>query len=344
MEIRFNNISRHFGAISAIKDFSLIIPPQKLVVVVGPSGSGKSTLLALLTGLLAPSEGEIYIDEKLASSRQRILIPPRKRQIGMVFQTLALWPHMTVKKNLQFVLKGKCPKKEITNRINEILTLTDIKHYVDTYPAHLSGGEQQRVALARALVIKPRILLFDEPLSNLDKHLVKKLLPLIRKFHHEFATTTIYVTHDQSEALNLADLVAVVQNGRLIQVNTPKTIYQQPTNKFVASFIGEATLLEGELLKPDLVKTSLGEFKCIINEAISDKKICVLIRPENLQPHPQGNIKGKITAIEFKGENWFATITTADNIPLYATLYTEPQINTSISLSIINPVWIIPDR
>jgi len=344
MEIRFNNLSRSFGAITALRDLSLTIPSDKLVAFLGPSGSGKSTLLSLLTGLLAPDKGEIYIDNQLASGPGKIIIQPRQRNIGMVFQTLALWPHMTVRQNLEFALKGKCPKQEMAGQIDKLLALTDLAGYADTYPPNLSGGEQQRVALVRALIVRPSIFLLDEPLSSLDRHLASKLLPLIRKFHEDFKTTTIYVTHDQSEALSIADLVAVIDNGRLSQFDTPSKIYNQPTNKFVASFIGDATLVKGELLKPDTIRTGLGEFKCMVNQNITGKDVWAVIRPENLQMTPQGNIKGTVTAVQFKGENYLTAVTTASGIALNVTSPSALELNQSVSLSLSKPLWVISEE
>jgi iron(III) transport system ATP-binding protein len=342
MEIRFNNLARSFGTITAVRDFSLAIPAHKLVAFLGPSGSGKSTLLSLLTGLLAPDKGEIYINNQLASGPGKIIIQPRQRNIGMVFQTLALWPHMTVRQNLEFALKGKCPKTEMAGQIDKLLALTDLTGYADTYPPNLSGGEQQRVALVRALIVRPSIFLLDEPLSSLDRHLASKLLPLIRKFHEDFKTTTIYVTHDQSEALSIADLVAVINNGRLSQFNTPSKIYNQPANRFVASFIGDATLIKGELVRPDTIRTGLGELRCQSNPTITGKDVWAIIRPENAQLSPQGNIKGVISAVQFKGENYLVSITTASGIGLNVTSTSTLKLNESVTLTLINPVWVIP--
>ena len=342
MEIRFNIISRSFGAITALRDLSLTIPSDKLVAFLGPSGSGKSTLLALLTGLLAPDKGEIYIGNQLASGSGKIIIQPRQRNIGMVFQTLALWPHMTVRQNLEFVLKGKCLKSEMDGQIDQLLALTDLAGYAATYPPNLSGGEQQRVALVRALIVKPGIFLLDEPLSSLDRNLASKLLPLIRKFHEDFKTTTVYVTHDQSEALSIADLVAVIDNGRLSQFDTPSKIYNQPANRFVASFIGDATLIKGELIAPGTVRTGLGELRCQTNPTITGKDVWAIIRPENAQLSPQGNIKGVVSAVQFKGENYLVSLTTASGIELNVTLPSALELKQSVSLSLANPVWLIP--
>lgn len=340
MEIRLNNISHRFGHITAVKDFSLTIPENKLVVLLGPSGSGKSTILSLINGLLPPDQGEIYLGGKPASASRQIIIPPQHRQIGMVFQTLALWPHMTVRGNLEFVLKGKCHRDEMSGRIDKLLELTGLKDYANTYPPYLSGGEQQRLALARALVINPMILLLDEPLSALDRNLSRKLCAEIKTFHKQFATTTLYVTHDQSEALTMADLVAVMQSGRLIQTDTPLAIYQRPANKFVASFIGEGTLIEGELSKPDLVRTPLGEMKCPVNPAISHKEVLVLIRPENIRLNPSGRIRAKIISSEFAGDRWFIRVTTAQNYAL--PLWSDTARPESEAFLDIHQPWIIP--
>lgn len=340
MEIKLNNVTHRFGKITAVRDFSITIPENKLVVLLGPSGSGKSTILSLINGLLPPDEGEIYLGGKLSSTSRKIIIPPQYRQIGMVFQTLALWPHMTVRGNLEFVLKGKCPRDEMSGRIDKLLELTGLKDYAHTYPPYLSGGEQQRLALARALVINPRILLLDEPLSSLDRNLSRKLCAEIKTFHQQFSTTTLYVTHDQSEALMMADLVAVIEGGRLIQADTPEALYQRPVNKFVASFIGEGTLIEGELTKPDLVKTPLGEIPCLVNSAITDRKVKVLLRPENLRLNPAGHIKGKIISSEFTGDRWFIRVATTQKYTL-AIWSDTARPEGEVFLDIHQP-WIIP--
>ncbi|MFA5795050.1 MAG: ABC transporter ATP-binding protein [Candidatus Brocadiia bacterium] len=344
MEIRFKNVSVSFGNIGAISDLSFTAPAGKLLAVLGPSGSGKSTLLMLLTGLLAPDNGEISIGEQIVSSGNKILVAPRQRQVGMVFQTLALWPHMTVRQNIEFALKGKHPKDEITARVSEILSLTGLSDYAKTYPSNLSGGERQRVALARALVAKPEIFLLDEPLSSLDRHLSKKLLPLIREYHEKFHTTTIYVTHDQSEALNIADFVMVIKNGRMMQFDTPENIYHKPVNRFVASFMGDVNLLESKFASPDSVKTNIGEISCAPNDKLSGRNTIAVIRPENLTINNNGNIKGRVIACEFKGDNWLAEIDAGGNAPLLARFPDKPQAGAAVSLSINKPVWIIENN
>ncbi len=317
--------------------------------LVGPSGSGKSTLLLLLTGLLAPDEGEISINGKLVSAADKIIVPPHQRQIGMVFQTLALWPHMTIRKNLTFALKEHCTVSEQHSRIDFILRQMDIAQYENAYPAFISGGECQRVALARALILKPRIFLVDEPLSNLDQNLAEKLLYQIRKSHEDFGTTTIYVTHNQSEALAIADIVAVMNKGKIIQVAPPQEIYERPINKFVASFIAPpSNLIEGELLETHQVKIPWGVFTCHSDEANPlsqrNKKVMALIRPEYLVPGPNGPIKGKIIETSFRGAYWVITLLTENNFRLYYYAQSRfSEIGKIITLTINQPLWIIPE-
>ncbi|MBI4712724.1 MAG: ABC transporter ATP-binding protein [Planctomycetes bacterium] len=231
MEIKFNQISKHYGSTVVLDNLSFTVNAGELVCFLGPSGCGKTTLLMLLTGLIAPDIGEIYLDGRLVSD-SKVLLPPKERRIGMVFQTLALWPHMTVKENLGFVLgSGKDD-----NLISEYLKMMNIDRYADRYPSQISEGERQRLALVRALIIKPRILLMDEPMSNLDRPLKLKLIAEVKRLHKEFGTTTICVTHDQEEAQLLADRIAVMKQGRIIQMDTFENIRNRPADEFVESF------------------------------------------------------------------------------------------------------------
>ncbi|MBI5360353.1 MAG: ABC transporter ATP-binding protein [Planctomycetes bacterium] len=244
MEIEFKRVSKRFGAISAVKDLNIKTPPRKLTALLGPSGSGKSTVLSLIAGLTTPDEGEIWMNGRIVSGPGRIIVPPEKREIGMVFQTLALWPHMTAKDNIRFVLKGRCTKEEADRKADEILAMADIGRYAGTFPGAMSGGERQRLALARALVARPKFLLLDEPLINLDRYLVKKLIGEIKAFHEKFETTTVYVTHDYTEAAALADGIAIIRDGKLVQAGTFAEIIAHPADSFVSDFINDSRLNE----------------------------------------------------------------------------------------------------
>lgn len=237
MEIEFKHVSKRFGAINAVKDFNALFKARKLTALLGPSGSGKSTLLSLIAGLDAPDEGEIWMNGRVVSKARKVIVPPGKREIGMVFQSLALWPHMTAKENIKFVLKGRCNSREMGTKADEILGMADIGRYADSYPGNLSAGERQRLALARALVSRPKFLLLDEPLINLDRYLVKKLVKEIRSFHEKFETTTVYVTHDYTEALGLADEIIIIRNGKLVQAGTLTEIREHPADGFVTDFM-----------------------------------------------------------------------------------------------------------
>lgn len=234
MGISFRNVSKHFGKTQIIKDFSLDVAPGEFIVVVGPSGSGKSTTLRLLAGLEKPSAGSIFhknlrIDHML----------PNQRNVGMVFQNYALYPHMTVRQNLTFGLESqKTAKKEIQARVVEIAEILEITALLKKKPRELSGGQKQRVALGRALIRRPEIFLMDEPLSNLDAQLREKMRAEIRHLHNTMHVTTLYVTHDQTEAMTMADRIVVLRDGKIEQIGSPMDIYQRPETLFVASFFG----------------------------------------------------------------------------------------------------------
>src|SRR4030042_6724661 len=242
MNIQLKDIVKRFGPLEAVSHLSLNIHDGELFTLLGPSGCGKTTLLRLIGGFHKPDGGEIYFDGKPVSS-----LPPYERNIGMVFQNYALWPHMTISKNITYGLKlKKLPKPEIAGKVLHVLKLVNLIGLENRYPGQLSGGQQQRVALARALVLTPDALLLDEPLSNLDAKIRIQGRAEIRKLQKDLAITTVYVTHDQEEALTLSDRIAVIDHGRLQQVGTPWDLYERPANAFVADFIGVKNLLPGQ--------------------------------------------------------------------------------------------------
>jgi multiple sugar transport system ATP-binding protein len=233
------------GGVKAIQNANLFIEDREFVVLVGPSGCGKSTLLRMIAGLEEITSGEIYIDGKLVNT-----IAPKNRDIAMVFQNYALYPHMTVYDNMAFGLKlRKFPKDEIRQRVSEAAKILDIMNFLQRKPKALSGGQRQRVALGRAIVRKPKVFLFDEPLSNLDAKLRVQMRIEINRLHHKLQTTMVYVTHDQVEAMTMGDKIVVLKDGIIQQVDSPLNLYNQPTNKFVAGFIGSPAMnfIEGEL-------------------------------------------------------------------------------------------------
>jgi iron(III) transport system ATP-binding protein len=252
--IRISNLQRRYGETAALSGIDLTIEHGELVALLGPSGCGKTTTLHLLAGFARPDDGEIWSDERLISS-VRGIVPPERRNVGMVFQGYALWPHLSVEQNVAFGLElRRLARTEVKREVDWALALVDLRGFEHRYPHELSGGQQQRVALARAIVVRPDTLLLDEPLSNLDANLREQMRFEIRRVHDETGITMVYVTHDQAEAMVIADRVVVMNVGRIEQIGTPREIYECPSSKFVASFIGNANCLPGTLVQPDVVR------------------------------------------------------------------------------------------
>src|SRR5213595_1081001 len=243
--VDMRGLTKRFGALAVVDDVSLRIDHGQLVCLLGPSGCGKTTTLRLLAGFLEPSDGEISVGDRLVSSKTRTL-PPEQRNMSMIFQSYALWPHMTVAENIVYGLRlRKMDRDTIAKKLAAILATTKLEALAQRYPGELSGGQQQRVALARALIVEPETLLLDEPLSNLDANLREEMRFEIRRLHDEYRYTTVYVTHDQSEAMTTADLIAVMNAGKIDQLGTPEEIYDRPQSEFVARFIGASNVIKG---------------------------------------------------------------------------------------------------
>jgi iron(III) transport system ATP-binding protein len=324
--IRIQDVSKHFGATRAVDHVSLDIAAGEMFFLLGPSGCGKTTLLRILAGFVPPDAGDIFFDQ------QRITdLPPRSRDAGMVFQTYALWPHMTVVQNVAYGLHVRgLGRSEIQARVAKALKLVRMEGFEDRRPTQLSGGQQQRIALARALVIEPRVLLLDEPLSNLDARLRDEMREEIRRMHGETGLTMVYVTHDQKEALALADRLAVMENGRLVQVGRPLEVYHRPATRFVAGFLGDSNFIPGTVGAADggtySVETPLGLFHGIASgdaPAIGSKVLCS-IRPAALEltapPATATNqIAAEVEHISFLGELVHLRLRAADKTPLLMT-------------------------
>jgi spermidine/putrescine ABC transporter ATP-binding subunit len=243
----FDRVSKRFGTVVALHDISLAIKRGEVMTLLGPSGCGKTTVLNLIAGFFSPDGGDIRIGGERVND-----VPPYEREAGMMFQNYALFPHMTVAANIAYGLKARhVPAPEIARRVAEALTLVRLSGYQDRKPRELSGGQQQRVALARALVINPKVLLLDEPFSALDKNLRASMQVELREIQRKLGVTTVFVTHDQSEALSLSDRIAVMSEGRICQVGTPEGIYRRPCERFVASFVGDANVLRGRVERMD---------------------------------------------------------------------------------------------
>ena len=284
MRITVQGLTKRFGPLEVVSNVGFSIEEGEMFTLLGPSGCGKTTLLRLIAGFYAPDEGEVQFDGRVIND-----LPPHERGIGMVFQNYALWPHMTVYENAAYGLKlRKVAPAEIGERIRSVLEKVKLGEMGDRYPGQLSGGQQQRVALARALVLNPKMLLLDEPLSNLDAKIRIQVRAEIRKLQKELGITTVYVTHDQEEALTLSDRIAVFNKGKVLQIGPPKSLYERPQNRFVADFIGINNLAEGtvEALEPAQgwmrLKTGFGEILAVLDERFHPGDRCVVsIRPEN---------------------------------------------------------------
>lgn len=312
--VTLDHVSKRFGSVVGVDDVHIHIESGEFFTFLGPSGCGKTTTLRMIAGFYYPSSGHIRFGGQDVTQ-----LPPHKRNTGMVFQNYALFPHMTVFENIAFGLQvRKLPKQEIKERVERVQALVHLQGYGDRRIDQLSGGQQQRVALARALVIEPQILLLDEPLSNLDAKLREETRFEIKRLQLELGITTIYVTHDQAEAMSMSDRIMVMQKGEVQQVGTPFDIYNRPLNRFVASFIGETNLWEGIVegidgdevkirIAPDLVLTGLRQNASSRIAWKAGGKTAVSIRPESIQEATTDNgeetnvVRGSIVIAEFTG-------------------------------------------
>jgi len=328
-EVRLENISKHFNKVIAVDDFNLSIKDREFVVLVGPSGCGKTTTLRMIAGLEAITEGNIYIGDRLINR-----LPAKDRNIAMVFQNYALYPHMSVYQNMAFGLEQrKAPKEEIKERVREAAKILGIQDLMDRRPKQLSGGQRQRVAVGRAIVRKPEVFLFDEPLSNLDAKLRVQTRVELKKLHERLATTIVYVTHDQVEAMTMGDRIVVMKDGLIQQVGAPLELYNSPTNIFVAGFIGSPAMnfFEAELVRSgerlsvqtDSFRIDLSPKKAALTEGYSEKKVIVGIRPEDLleaREHVTGKtIQTTVEVVEPIGSEIYVNVS-AGEVPLTASV------------------------
>jgi iron(III) transport system ATP-binding protein len=282
------------AAVKAAQDVSFEVPDGELFTLLGPSGCGKTTTLRSIAGLERPRQGEIEVGGRVVfSSDKGVFVAPNRRNFGMVFQSYAIWPHMNVFKNVAFPLevrKSRPSRKEIEQKVMRVLSAVQLAELADRDATKLSGGQQQRLALARALVMEPQLLLLDEPLSNLDAKLREKMRFELKRMQREFGLTTIYVTHDQSEALALSHEIGVMNEGRIVQIGSPRDIYERPRNKFVADFVGNTNFLDGTMLSAATdnircrVATPLGELNVQCVEPLAQgTPVVVSVRPEDVE-------------------------------------------------------------
>jgi iron(III) transport system ATP-binding protein len=253
LDVSIRGLTKRYGDVAAVRGLDLQVKAGELVALLGPSGCGKTTTLRLVAGFLTPEAGEIWVGDRCLSS-PRAVVPPERRRMAMIFQSYALWPHMTVARNIAYGLRfNGVPRADRDRRVKEMLRVVQLEGYGSRYPGELSGGQQQRVAVARALVVEPEILLLDEPLSNLDANLREEMRFEIRRLHDTFGITTLYVTHDQAEAMVISDRVAVLQAGRIEQIGTGEELFERPRTRFVAEFIGKTNLIDGVAEAPNRI-------------------------------------------------------------------------------------------
>ncbi|WP_431283586.1 ABC transporter ATP-binding protein [Humitalea sp. 24SJ18S-53] len=310
--LSIQGLTKAYGTNRVVDNIDLTLEEGEFVSLLGPSGCGKTTTLRMIAGFVDPNEGTISLNGEVISAHGAVL-PPEKRGMSMIFQSYAVWPNMTVAENVGFGLKlRKLSSEEIRRRVGEILEVVQMGHLAGRYPAELSGGQQQRVALARAIVVKPAVLLLDEPLSNLDANLREEMRFEIRRLHDEFRITTVYVTHDQSEAMATSDRIAVMNAGRIEQVDAPHMLYTRPRTRFVAGFIGRTNLLKAELRNGQIgfggMSMQAGEVPGAGTAAGGD--ILVSVRPQSIGLHrarPPGAgpmMEGVVAQRTFLGETW----------------------------------------
>lgn len=282
--IIIKNLTKKFGDVVAVNDVSLTIDPNTFLTLLGPSGCGKTTLLRCISGLEDPDDGEIYIGDKLIFSKQKgVSLQPGQRDLGLVFQNYALWPHMTVYKNITFALEiQKLSKEDMDKRVKESLAEVQMSGYEERYPREMSGGQQQRIALARMLAYRPNVFLMDEPLSNLDARLRMDMRTELKRLHKISGATTVYVTHDQIEAMTMSTKIAIMKEGVIQQLDTPDQVYHFPSNLFVADFIGnpKVNLITGKVSEQNSV--DIGQFKVPVNTYNQTGEVVVGIRPEDI--------------------------------------------------------------
>jgi iron(III) transport system ATP-binding protein len=329
MEIRIHKVSKFYYSegkqIKALDRVDLTIPANQIFTLLGPSGCGKTTLLRCIVGLEMPDEGEIAIGDELVWSRQKnIFVPPEKRRLSMVFQTYAIWPHMNVFDNVAYPLQTRNePREDIRKKVAQTLKFVQLEGFEKRPATKLSGGQQQRVALARALVPEPKVILFDEPLSNLDAKLREETRKELRSFLSRLQITAVYVTHDRIEALSLSDALAVMKSGRIMAIGAPKEIYFDSDQKFVADFIGRANLIEGTVKAVEhevaVVDSEIGPILCRKKrQAVPGKTLTVCIRPEFVRVDRKPTdvssncFRGKVASLVFVGEAYEGEILIGD--------------------------------
>ena len=299
--VTITGVTKSFGNVQVLQEFNQKFEDGEFITLLGPSGCGKTTMLRLIAGFEKPSSGEVYIGDRIVSGKDSF-VSPEKREIGMVFQSYAVWPHMNVYNNIAYPLKiKKASKSEIEEKVNKALKIVHLEQYKDRFPSELSGGQQQRVALGRALVAQPKILLLDEPLSNLDAKLREEMRYEIKEITKKLKITVIYVTHDQIEAMTMSDRIVLINKGEIQQIGTPQEIYSRPNNIFVANFVGKVDFIKGKVQDGNILLND-SDGQTLPNKSDLNGNVIVAIRPENVILSDDGEIKGKVFSKFYLGD------------------------------------------
>ncbi len=322
-ELRLIDINKVYDSVTAVDEINLTVNDGEFLTLLGPSGCGKTTTLRMIAGFTRPTNGQIYLDGELITSvNPRVFVPPERREMGMVFQTYAVWPHMDVFQNVAYPLKFKrLGRSESKERVEKALALVKLEGFANRYPHQLSGGQQQRVALARALVMEPEVLLLDEPLSNLDAKLREQMREEIRTLQRRLGVTIVYVTHDQLEAITMSDRIAVMNNGRILQLDTPREIYETPVDRFVAGFVGTANFVEALVVGQEGEQVTFQPegadqtFRCHVERLPEAERVTLIVRPENLRlcPPQHADLTGIVRRRTYRGDRLDYLIEVGDN-------------------------------
>ncbi|MGB9368394.1 MAG: ABC transporter ATP-binding protein [Xanthobacteraceae bacterium] len=337
--VELRGLTKRYGTQAVVDDVSLRIDHGLLVCLLGPSGCGKTTTLRLIAGFVEPSAGEIAVGDRVVSSTSRTL-PPEQRNMSMIFQSYALWPHMTVTENVAYGLTlRKIDKATIAQKVRAILGVTKLEALAERYPGELSGGQQQRVALARALIVEPETLLLDEPLSNLDANLREEMRFEVRRLHDEYRYTTVYVTHDQAEAMTTADLIAVMNAGKIEQAGSPEEIYDRPRSEFVARFIGSSNIVKGRALDANRLEVAGVPLECTGDPMTAGATRLISIRQHEIalsakQASAPNTIPATVTRHVFLGNSRDYLLALADGTQLRVVTSPEDSIAEG------NKVWL----
>ena len=330
--IDLKNISKEYDGVTVLDNINLYIRKKEFVTLLGPSGCGKTTTLRIIGGFETPTTGEVLFEGKDIAH-----LPPYKRQVNTVFQKYALFPHLNVFDNIAFGLKlRKLPKAEIARKVDYMLDLVNLSGYGKRHVDALSGGQQQRVAIARALVNEPEVLLLDEPLGALDLKLRKEMQLEIKNMQQRLGITFLYVTHDQEEALTMSDTIVIMRDGRIQQIGDPKRIYDEPTNAFVADFIGESNILRGTMIRDELVSFADHDFPCVDYGFGENTPVDVVIRPEDIMivGEDVGQLVGTIKSVLFKGVHYEMMIDTGAHTFKVHSTSMQPQ-GSRVGLNIV---------